>query len=98
MDQEIASLLAIKNDTLPSTETLLCRQPTALVRHTILALHNFCLLDWVLFSVCRKPDVMLTQISKRLSCGSSDLGLTLKALRAMDKNVLPGCTFLSRAM
>lgn len=46
MDQEIGKipLLAIKNDTLPPTENLICRQYIALSRHTSLALHSFC---WV---------------------------------------------------
>lgn len=85
MDQEIGktSLLVIKNYTLPPTETLICRQYIALGRHTSLALHNFCLFVCFLFSACRKPDVMLTQISKRFSCGSTDLGLTPKPLGAM---------------
>lgn len=43
MDQEIGktSLLVIKNDTLPPTETLICRQYIALGRHISLALHDF---------------------------------------------------------
>lgn len=45
MDQEIGktSLLVIKNDTLPPTETLICRQYTVLGKDISLALHNFCL-------------------------------------------------------
>lgn len=85
MDQETGktSSLVIKNDALPPTETLICRQYMALRRHTCLALLSFYLFGGFLFSARRKPNVMLTQIGKRLSCGSSDLGLTLKPPCAM---------------
>lgn len=42
-----------------------------------------CLFVLLLFSVCRKPNVTLTHISKRLSFGSGDLKLTPKPLHAM---------------
>lgn len=85
MDQETGktSLLVIKIDTLPPTETLICRQYMVLRRHTCLALLNFCLFGGFSFSACRKHNVMLTQIGKRHSCGSRDLGLTLKPPCAM---------------
>lgn len=85
MDQEIGktSLLVTKHDTLPPTETLICRQYIALGRRTSLAHHDFCLFGWFLFSAYRKPNVMVTEISKRLSFGSSDLGLIPKPLHTM---------------
>lgn len=74
MDQEIGktSLLAIKNDTLPPTENLVCRWYIALSRHSILAIHSFC---WGFL-----VHSGLHGTARDFSCGSSDSGLTVKSL------------------